>query len=98
AQPARISERIMPINFASIHTTALTAYETMINILSADQIVVQGLREEAYRVLEEEGGWTKQGLSRMHRMDSAIRESQRASPIARVVCRDDFAVTGAPDA
>lgn len=80
--PARISERIMPLNFAAIHTTALTAYETMINILSADPSVVESLREEAHRVLQEEGGWTKQGLSRMHRMDSAIRESQRASPIA----------------
>jgi hypothetical protein len=82
AHPARISERIMPLNFAAIHTTALTAYETMINILGADPSVIDSLREEAHRVLQEEGGWTKQGLSRMHRMDSAIRESQRASPIA----------------
>lgn len=82
ALPTRISERIMPLNFASIHTTALTAYETMINILSADPSVIESLREEAHRVLQEECGWTKQGLSRMHRIDSAIRESQRASPIA----------------
>jgi len=82
SQPVRIAERIMPINFASIHTTSLTAYETMINILCADESVVASLREEAYRILQEEGGWTKQGLSRMHRMDSAIRESQRLGPIA----------------
>jgi cytochrome P450 len=81
-RPDRIAERLMPLNFASIHTTSLTAYETMINILGADPSVVESLREEAYRVLSEEGGWTKQGLSRMHRMDSAIRESQRVSPIA----------------
>ena len=54
----------------------------MINILSAESSVIESLREEAHRTLQEEGGWTKQGLSRMHRMDSAIRESQRASPIA----------------
>ncbi|KAF2826918.1 cytochrome P450 [Ophiobolus disseminans] len=82
ALPVRIAKRIMPLNFAAIHTTSLTAYETMINVLSADPSVIESLREEAYRVLQEEGGWTKQGLSRMHRMDSAIRESQRASPIA----------------
>jgi hypothetical protein len=81
-RPDRIAKRVMPLNFASIHTTSLTAYETMINILAADPSVIEDLREEAHRVLTEEGGWTKQGLSRMHRMDSAIRESQRVSPIA----------------
>lgn len=80
--PTRIAQRIMPLNFAAIHTTSLTAYETMINILSADQSVLEDLREEASRVLQEEGGWTKKSLGRMHRMDSAIRESQRVSPIA----------------
>jgi cytochrome P450 len=81
-QPVRIAERLMPLNFAAIHTTSLTAYETMLNILCADSSVIASLREEAHRVHQEEGGWTKQGLSRMHRMDSAIRESQRICPIA----------------
>ncbi|KAF1848178.1 cytochrome P450 [Cucurbitaria berberidis CBS 394.84] len=81
-QPDRIAQRIMPINFASIHTTSLTAYETLGSILWADASVISSLREEAHRIFKEEGGWTKQGLSRMHRIDSAIRESQRASPIA----------------
>lgn len=80
--PVRIAERIMPLNFAAIHTTSLTAYDVIINILSADPSVIEGLREEAHRVYQEEGGWTKQALVRMHRMDSAIRESQRFSPIA----------------
>ncbi|KAF2852113.1 cytochrome P450 [Plenodomus tracheiphilus IPT5] len=82
AQPDRIAQRILPINFASIHTTSLTALHAMTSILSSDVSVVKGLREEAYRVLQEEGGWTKQGLGRMHRIDSAIRESQRTSPIS----------------
>lgn len=81
-QPDRIAKRIMPLNFAAIHTTSLTAYDTMINILCADPSVVESLREEAHRIFQEEGGWTKQGLTRMHRMDSAIRETQRVSPIA----------------
>ncbi|KAH8731814.1 cytochrome P450 [Phaeosphaeriaceae sp. PMI808] len=80
--PVRIAQRIMPLNFAAIHTTSLTGYETMVNILSADPNVIESLREEAYHILQEEGGWTKKGLSRMHRIDSTIRESQRLSPIA----------------
>lgn len=94
AQPDRIAQRLMPINFASIHTTSLTAYETLTNILSAGASVVESLRDEAHRTLQEEGGWTKQGLSKMYRIDSAIRESQRASPLAltfvhrKVVAKD----------
>lgn len=79
----RISMRIMPINFASIHTTAMTGHAALLDIFSADESVVDGLREEAERVFREEGGkWTKQGLARMYRMDSAIRESQRYSSFA----------------
>jgi hypothetical protein len=81
-QPVRIAQRILPLNFAAIHTTTITAYETLVNILSADLSVLEDLREEAHRIYHEEGGWTKQGLSRMYRMDSAIRESQRVAPIA----------------
>jgi cytochrome P450 len=73
----------MPLNFAAIHTTALTGHGTLVNVLSADPSVLESLREEAERIYEEEGGqWTKAGLSRMYRMDSAIRESQRFSPIS----------------
>lgn len=81
-QPKRIAQRIMPLNFAAIHTTSLTAYETVVHILSASPDVIESLREEASRVLVEEGSWTKKALGRMHRIDSAIRESQRISPIA----------------
>lgn len=81
-QPKRIALRILPINFASNHTTTLTAYEALVNILHAGPEVLHQLREEAYRTLQEEGGYTRNGLSRMHRIDSAIRESQRLSPFA----------------
>ena len=81
-QPTRIAQRIMPLNFAAIHTTSITATETVSNILRAPPDVIESLREEASRVLQEEGGWTKKAMTRMHRMDSAIRESQRVSAIA----------------
>jgi cytochrome P450 len=81
--PGRIAIRIMPLNFAAIHTTALTGQGVLMDVLSADPSVLESLREEAERVYREEGGqWTKAGLSRMYRMDSAIRESQRVSAIS----------------
>lgn len=81
-RPKRIAQRLMPINFASIHTTALTAYDSFVNILASDPSVVESLRAEAHTIFKEDGKWTKQGLSKMHRIDSAIRESQRFAPIA----------------
>lgn len=81
--PKRISARIMPINFAAIHTTALTGHSVLLDILAADPSVLEALREEAERVFREQNNkWTKQGLAQMYRMDSAIRESQRYSSFA----------------
>lgn len=82
-EPWRVALRLLPINFASIHTTALTGHGALLDILSSDPSVLEDLREEARRIYKEEGNsWTKPGLARMYRMDSAIRESQRFSGIA----------------
>lgn len=80
--PDRISRRLMPLNFTAIHTTALTMTNTLFDLLSSPSTPewLEGIREEAERVLAEEGGqWTKAGLARCHRSDSAIRESMRIS-------------------
>ena len=80
--PDMISRRLMPINFAAIHTTALTITSTIFDLLSSPHSLewLKGIREEAERALAEEGGqWTKNGLAKCHRSDSAIRESMRLS-------------------
>ena len=80
--PDMISRRLMPLNFAAIHTTALTVTNTILDLLSSPSSPewLEGIREEAERVLAEEGGqWTKAGLARCRRSDSAIRESMRVS-------------------
>ena len=80
--PDMISRRLMPVNFAAIHTTALTITSAIFDLLSSPHSPewLEGIREEAERVLREEGGqWTKNGLARCHRSDSAIRESMRVS-------------------
>jgi cytochrome P450 len=82
-EPSRIAMRVCPLNFASIHTTAITAHSALIDILSADPNVVDALCDEATRIYNEDGKqWTKNGLSRMYKLDSAIRESQRHSTMA----------------
>ncbi|KAL2873445.1 hypothetical protein SGCOL_011391 [Colletotrichum sp. CLE4] len=80
--PYVISKRLLPIQFAAIHTTVITGHSIVLDLLSSDPAkgYIEGIREEAERVLREEGGrWTKNGLSRLYRLDSAIRESQRLS-------------------
>ncbi|PVI01189.1 cytochrome P450 [Periconia macrospinosa] len=79
-KPSRVALRILPLNFASIHTTAITGSSVLLDIFSSPPEVAASLREEALRVYNESGRkWDKHALSRMYRMDSAIRESQRFS-------------------
>ena len=80
--PDMISRRLMPVNFAAIHTTALTITNTILDLVSSPSSPqwLDSIREEAEKALAEEGGkWTKASLARCHLSDSAIRESMRVS-------------------
>lgn len=81
-EPQMIAKFLLPIEFAAIHTTAMTVTMTLFDLFSSDpsKHFVEGLREEAVRLYVECGGtWNKQTLSKMVRADSAIRESMRLS-------------------
>ena len=78
-----ISKRVLPLEFAAIHTTVITGHSLLLDLLSSDPAFLEEIREETSRVFREEGGkWTKEGLSRLYKTDSAIRESQRLSNFA----------------
>ena len=80
--PDMISRRLTPVNFAAIHATALSITSAIFDLLSSPYSLgwLQGIQQEAERVLAEEGGqWTKNGFARCHRSDSEIRESMRVS-------------------
>lgn len=87
--PYRIAQRIMPINFGSIHTTVLTGQGAFLDMLAADgeQHVLESIRDEIRQVAREQPGelWTKAGLARLHRLDSALRESMRLSAFSRTL-------------
>jgi len=83
-----LSKRILPIEFAAIHTTVLTGFNLLLDLLSSDPSsgYLDAIREETSRVFaEENGAWTKRSLSRLPRTDSAIKESQRFSYFARAL-------------
>lgn len=115
--PEQISKRLMPINFAGIHTTVLVLHAFLLNLASSDpaEDVIGQLRREIASVLAESPElypmapptptsgsakplpissanstrpshaaafaprWTKAALSRLHLLDSALRESLRFS-------------------
>lgn len=85
-----ISKRLLPVEFAAIHTTVMTSHNVLLDLLSSDQSrgFIESIRDETTRVLAEENGhWTKAGLARLWRTDSAIRESQRVSHFATSLVR-----------
>ena len=82
-KPSNVAQRTLLVEVASIHTTAMTAQNTILDLLSAPPSVLDSLREEAERVFREgNGAWSKASLARLYRIDSAIRESQRHSNFA----------------
>lgn len=82
--PVVISKRLLPINFAAIHTTVLTGHSWMLDILSSppSERVVDTLLDEILAHKPPTGTWTKQALTSLLRVDSSIRESQRLSNFA----------------
>jgi len=87
--PVKISKRLLPIEFAAIHTTVMAGHNLLLDLFSSDPKLgyLDAIREETARVLAESGStfWTKQSLSRLYRTDSAIKESLRLSHMARAL-------------
>lgn len=72
--------RLLAVNFAAIHTSTFSITNVIFDLASSDPSLkyLEQLREEAASILAAENGiWTKKGLSKMHRIDSALRESLR---------------------
>ncbi|PNS17352.1 Cytochrome P450 3A4 [Sphaceloma murrayae] len=95
--PTMITQRLMPLNFAAIHTTSLTAFNTIIDLVASppSRGFLAGIEEECTRVWSEEGNRaTKDGLSRLFRTDSAIRESMRVSNFAQTIVARTVVVEG----
>ncbi|KAJ7032428.1 cytochrome P450 [Mycena alexandri] len=79
-----LAYRIILLNFGAITPTTITATNVVLDIWSTPpfQNVVSILRQEAQRVLAEHHGiWTKASVSKLIRLDSAMRESARVSGI-----------------
>ncbi|KAK8188398.1 cytochrome P450 [Phyllosticta capitalensis] len=86
--PVRMTRRLMPLSFASIHTSSLTGLGVVLDLAGSDpkKGYLEGIREEAARVLREHGNLcSKEALAKLYRADSAVRESIRLSNFAELL-------------
>ncbi|KAJ7859036.1 cytochrome P450 [Mycena olivaceomarginata] len=92
-----LAYRVSNLSSMIYSTTTIMSTNALLDIWSApnSEELVAALREEAERVhYEHNGEWTKAAVAKLHRLDSAIRESARISGVggtamARRVCSDN---------
>ncbi|KAG0704373.1 cytochrome P450 [Suillus ampliporus] len=82
--------RILVLNFAALHTSAQSFTHALFHLATYPQYSTP-LREEVSAVINQEG-WTKTAMTKLDKMDSFLKESQRLSsttlfPIMRKAMR-----------
>lgn len=77
--PENLAQRILIFSLSSIHTTAITLTHAMYDLCAYPEYL-DPLRQEMTDVLAD-GGWQKTTLSRLHKLDSLLKESQRFNPL-----------------
>jgi hypothetical protein len=71
--------RMLHLNIGAIHTSSISFLETMYFMCLYPQYVEE-LRAEIDQVFRVEGQWTKQGLTRLQKLDSFVTEALRLCP------------------
>ncbi|MCJ1280020.1 hypothetical protein MMC21_007845 [Puttea exsequens] len=66
--------------FGAIHTTTQVLVHCLFEIATRKEYV-KPLREEIDVCLQRHGGWTKDAVESMHKLDSFVRECQRYNPL-----------------
>jgi len=78
-EPAHLAHLEIVISLASIHTSQMNAVHVLYD-LAAHPEYVEPLREEITAVAQEDGGWQKPSFSKLRKLDSFMKESQRFNP------------------
>ena len=77
-KPSTIADRILILNFASIHTSDYALTQTIIELAWSKQEYLSQLRAEIETCLAETNNqWTKRAVAKMVKLDSSLRESSR---------------------
>ena len=71
--------RMLHLNVSAIHTSSCTFLDALYDLALHPEIHDE-LRQEILSVMGQEGKWTKQGLTKLIKMDSFMKESARWHP------------------
>ncbi|EJD07489.1 cytochrome P450 [Fomitiporia mediterranea MF3/22] len=74
-----LTTRMLAINFAAMHTSSNSFTHALFH-LAAEPHYIPPLREEIEQVIKEEG-WSKIAMTKMWKLDSFMKESQRINGI-----------------
>ncbi|KIV81301.1 hypothetical protein PV11_03496 [Exophiala sideris] len=72
--------RMLHINIAAVHTSSVTFLDCVYELANHPEIHDE-LRSEVTEVFAREGDWQKQGLTKLIKMDSFMRETVRFNPL-----------------
>lgn len=79
APAPKIAHRLLLMSFAAIHTTTMAAASALYDLCAHPEYFAP-LREEVEQVLAEDGGWNKSTVTKLRKLDSFLKESQRFNP------------------
>ena len=78
-RPDKMAHRQLVLTIASIHTSTMCTAHCLYDMCHRQEYF-EPLREEAMQILREDDGWNKSVLNKMRKLDSFLKESQRANP------------------
>lgn len=78
-QPHKLAHRLLILTLAAVHTTSMAATQTLFDLCVHPEYM-EPLREEISQAVQEDGAFTKQTLTKLRKLDSFMRESQRLNP------------------
>ncbi|KAF2759882.1 putative cytochrome P450 [Pseudovirgaria hyperparasitica] len=79
ARPDKLVHRLLVLAMASVHTTSMACAQAFFDLCEHPEYL-EDLREEILGALRTDNGWKKTTLTRMRKLDSFMRESQRLNP------------------
>ena len=78
-QPDKLAHRLLILTLAAVHTTSMAATQTLFDLCHRPEYKEE-LLQEVKEAVAIDGGFKKQTLTRLRKLDSFMRESQRLSP------------------
>lgn len=79
-RPDKLAHRLLIMTLASSFTTTMAVTQTFFDLCARPEYI-EPLREEIRDAVQNSDGlWTKKALTKMRKLDSFMRESQRTNP------------------